>query len=126
MRKAAIYTVGRQLNNGEMYIFTTYEMDAAGLLVRAVAGVEWVGRRCRRCAGRCWTAAARRRGKGGRVASDSFASPPHHNLLRPLPLDPCVLLVDVGGAYDVALRAGARGGGPHPFRGRPGEAHGQL
>ena len=29
MRKAAIYTVGRQLNNGEMYIFTTYALYAA-------------------------------------------------------------------------------------------------
>ena len=33
MRKAAVFTVGRQLNNGEMYIFSVYELDAAGLLV---------------------------------------------------------------------------------------------
>eukprot|EP00614_Pseudopedinella_elastica_P015646 CAMPEP_0172586852 /NCGR_PEP_ID=MMETSP1068-20121228/6087_1 /TAXON_ID=35684 /ORGANISM="Pseudopedinella elastica, Strain CCMP716" /LENGTH=160 /DNA_ID=CAMNT_0013381733 /DNA_START=17 /DNA_END=499 /DNA_ORIENTATION=- len=35
MRKAAIYTVGRQLNDGEMYIFSLYDLEPAGILIRA-------------------------------------------------------------------------------------------
>ena len=34
MRKAAIYTVGRQLNDGEMYIFSLYDLEPAGILVK--------------------------------------------------------------------------------------------
>ena len=34
MRKAAILTVGRQLNDGETYIFSMYDLEPAGLLVR--------------------------------------------------------------------------------------------
>lgn len=35
MRKAAILTVGRQLNDGETYIFSVYDLYPAGLLIRA-------------------------------------------------------------------------------------------
>jgi hypothetical protein len=34
MRKAAIFTTGRQLNDGEMYIFSLYDLEPAGILVR--------------------------------------------------------------------------------------------
>jgi len=32
-KKAAIYTVGRQLNDGDMYIFSVFDLEPAGLLV---------------------------------------------------------------------------------------------
>jgi len=34
-KKAAIYTVGRQLNDGDMYIFSVFDLEPAGLLIRA-------------------------------------------------------------------------------------------
>ena len=34
-RKAAIFNVGRQLNDKEMYIISIYDLEPAGLLVRA-------------------------------------------------------------------------------------------
>jgi hypothetical protein len=33
MKKSAIYTVGRQLNDGDMYIFSVFDLEPAGLLV---------------------------------------------------------------------------------------------
>ena len=51
MRKAAVFTVGRQLNNGEMYIFSVYELDAAGLLVSLLGADPSHG--CPKCTTLC-------------------------------------------------------------------------
>ena len=40
MRKAAIYTVGRQLNDGDMYIFSLYDLEPAGILVSCFQSCE--------------------------------------------------------------------------------------